>query len=120
MKGVQPYQPLRDQLDAALDVLHEKMTVLQAGINQDAPPILSAGDAHEVNTQIAVVESHINAFTSEYNHMAQLNEDMTRQRDELKRKLESLKRLFNRSIGDDTASDEDDDQSSSGRKKRKK
>lgn len=101
MKDIQPYEPLKANLDTAMDALHEKMLTLQQGINVDAPPIISAGDAHEVNKAIAVVEAGINAFTVEYQHMAQLNREMREQRDELKRRLESLKRLFKRGLGDD-------------------
>lgn len=119
MKGIQPYQPLRDNLDAALDVLHEKMVTLQTGINHDAPPMLSAADVHDVNTQIAVVEAHINAFTSEY-HMAELNTNLEAQRDEYKRKLESLKRLFNQHLKDDTPDSDSGENPGSGSKRRKK
>ena len=114
MKDIQPYEPLRDNVDTALQELHAKMLVLQQGINQDAPPIVSASDAHDVNKAIAVLEAGINAFTSEYQHMTELNKEMRDQRDELKRKLESLKRMFNQS--DDT----DDPNTTTGRKKRRK
>lgn len=100
-KDIQPYEPLKANIDAALEDVHAQMAVLQQGINVGVGPMTSSMDAHAVNKTIAVLEAGINAYTTEYQHMAELNTEMRKQRDELKRKLESLKRLFNRSFKDD-------------------
>ena len=117
-KDIQPYEPLKANVDAALEEVHAQMLVLQQGINGGVGPLTSSMDAHAVNKAIAVLEASVQAFASEYQHMATLNKQMRDQRDEMKRKLESLKRLFNRIFnGDD---DEDDNASTSTPKKGKK
>ncbi len=109
MKDIQPYEPLKANVDAAVEEVHAQMTILQQGINGGVGPLTSSMDAHAVNKAIAVLEASVQAFTNEYQHMATLNKEMRQQRDEMKRKLESLKRLFNRSFNDDDKGDDDND-----------
>lgn len=108
-KGIQPNEPLKEHLDDARIALHEKMRTLQQGINGGVGPMLSALDAHEVNKQIAVVEAWIDAYTLEYQHVIALNDELHAQRDEYKCKLESPKRLFNRTLSSDNDDDDNPD-----------
>lgn len=120
LREIQPYETLKAALDEAHDNFRAKLDNLTRHVNHQDGPMLLLIDIEEVYAAHAVLESRIEAFTREYGHMAEANENLRKQRDETNRKFEAFKRTLNQLNLDDEASTKDTNTNTNTRSKRRK
>lgn len=121
LRDIQPYETLKSRVDEAQANFREKLDNLVRNINHQDGPMLLLIDVEELYKAHAVLVASIDAYTREYGHMAEVNENLRKQRDDANRKLESFKRTLNQlnMDEDDNGSNGDTAAANKGRKRRK-
>lgn len=118
LRDPQPYEILKAALDEAHANFNEKLNKVTYNINHKDGPMYILMDIEEVFAARAVLESRTDAFAREYAHMAEINEQMKAQRDEINRKFETFKRTLNQLNQEDEATSSPP-AASKGRKRKK-
>lgn len=103
LREVQPYETLKAALDAAHKDFDDAVNNLMRNVNHKDGPMLLLIDIEAVFRAHAVVKACEDAFTREYTHMTEVNNEMRAQRDEANRKFESIKKLLKQFDLDDSA-----------------
>lgn len=120
LRKPQPYEVLKAALDEARADFLEKLHNIMRNVNHQDGPLLLLMDIETLFASYAVLESPTEAFTREYAHMAEINDQITAQRDEINRKFESFKRTLNQlNLDDDLTSAPSATPKSTPRKRRK-
>src|SRR5574339_253074 len=101
MREIQPYEILKASLDEAIDAFYAEIETLNQNANHKDGPLLLVIAINNVHAAHAVVKARIDAFTREYAHMTEVNDEIRAQRHEVNRKFESLKRTLNQFTRDD-------------------